>query len=45
MAVMGGIIGAGIFRTPAAVAARTQSPQAALGAWVLGGVIALCGAF
>jgi len=45
MAVMGGIIGAGIFRTPAAVAARTHSPRAALGAWALGGVIALCGAF
>jgi APA family basic amino acid/polyamine antiporter len=45
MAVMGGIIGAGIFRTPAAVAERTQSPAAALAAWALGGVIALCGAF
>src|SRR5438093_1387610 len=45
MAVIGGIIGGGIFRTPAAVAERVGSPQLALAAWVLGGVIALIGAF
>jgi basic amino acid/polyamine antiporter, APA family len=45
MAVVGGIIGGGIFRTPAAVAERVQSPRLALGAWALGGVIALLGAF
>jgi APA family basic amino acid/polyamine antiporter len=45
MAVMGGIIGAGIFRTPAAVAERTRSAPLAFGAWILGGAIALCGAF
>jgi APA family basic amino acid/polyamine antiporter len=45
MAVVGGIIGGGIFRTPAAVAARVGSPGVALGAWVVGGAIALIGAF
>src|SRR2546422_11564705 len=45
MAVIGGIIGGGIFRTPAAVAERVGSPQLALAAWVLGGVIGLIGAF
>ena len=45
MAVVGGIVGGGIFRTPAAVAGRVGSPALALGAWVLGGAIALIGAF
>ncbi len=45
MAVVGGIIGGGIFRTPAAVAGRVGSPRLALLAWVLGGAIALIGAF
>ncbi len=45
MAVIGGIIGAGIFRTPAAVAERVPSPGLALAAWILGGAIALAGAF
>ena len=45
MAVVGGIIGGGIFRTPAAVAERVGSPGLALGAWVVGGVVALIGAF
>jgi len=45
MAVVGGIIGGGIFRTPAAVAERVGSPGLELAAWVLGGVIALIGAF
>ena len=45
MAVVGGIVGGGIFRTPAAVAQRTGSPELALGAWILGGVVALIGAF
>ncbi|HEX4574342.1 MAG TPA: amino acid permease [Gemmatimonadales bacterium] len=45
MAVIGGIIGAGIFRTPATVAARVGSARLALGAWVVGGAIALIGAF
>jgi len=45
MAVVGGIIGGGIFRTPAAVAERVRSPGLTLIAWVLGGVVALIGAF
>jgi len=45
MAVVGGIIGGGIFRTPAIVAERLDSPRAVLTAWVLGGVVALIGAF
>lgn len=45
MAVIGGIIGGGIFRTPAAVAARLESPRLMLAAWTVGGGIALIGAF
>ncbi len=45
MAVVGGIIGGGIFRTPAVVAERVGSAGLALGAWLLGGVVALIGAF
>jgi APA family basic amino acid/polyamine antiporter len=45
MAVVGGIIGGGIFRTPAAVAERVASPALAVAAWVIGGAIALIGAF
>src|SRR5262245_48833995 len=45
MAVVGGIIGGGIFRTPATVAERLHSPGAVLVAWVIGGVGALIGAF
>src|SRR5688500_11635640 len=45
MAVIGGIIGGGIFRTPATVASRLDSPRAVLFAWVIGGAVALIGAF
>src|SRR2546422_11623495 len=45
MSVIGGIIGGGIFRTPAAVAERVGSPELALAAWMVGGAIALIGAF
>jgi APA family basic amino acid/polyamine antiporter len=45
MAVMGGIIGGGIFRTPAVVAERTGTAELALLAWGLGGAVALAGAF
>jgi len=45
MAVVGGIIGGGIFRTPATVAERLRSPSLVLLAWVLGGIVALIGAF
>jgi amino acid transporter len=37
-------IGSGIFRVPATVAAQLQLPGPMLLCWVLGGVIALCGA-
>src|SRR6266852_7161545 len=45
MAVIGGIIGGGIFRTPATVAERLRSPGLVLLAWVIGGIVALIGAF
>jgi APA family basic amino acid/polyamine antiporter len=46
MAVVGGIIGSGIFLNPRYVAQRMySSPGRILGAWVVGGVIALLGAF
>src|SRR6266536_753438 len=45
MAVVGGIIGGGIFRTPATVAERLRSPGLVLLAWVIGGMVALIGAF
>lgn len=45
MAVVGGIIGGGIFRTPATVAERLRSPGLVLFAWIVGGVVALIGAF
>ncbi|HET7468273.1 MAG TPA: amino acid permease [Gemmatimonadales bacterium] len=45
MAVVGGIIGGGIFRTPAAVAARVGDPTLALGTWAAGALVALAGAF
>jgi APA family basic amino acid/polyamine antiporter len=45
MLVMGGIVGAGIFRNPAVVAQRAPSDTAVLAAWIVGGVVALLGAF
>jgi APA family basic amino acid/polyamine antiporter len=45
MAVVGGIIGGGIFRNPAVVAARVATPELTLIVWGLGGVVALAGAF
>ncbi len=44
MAVIGGIIGSGVFLSPAVVAARVGSARLTLAAWVAGGVIALAGA-
>jgi len=43
--VMGGVIGAGIFRAPSVVAARTHGATAILLAWLFGGLIAMIGAF
>lgn len=45
MIVMGGIIGAGIFRNPSVVAQYVSTPGLMLGAWAVGGLIALTGAF
>ena len=45
MIVMGGIIGAGIFTNPYVVAQQVHTPLLILGAWVVGGLIALAGAF
>jgi len=45
MIVMGGIVGAGIFATPSLVAHHVHTPFLILGVWVLGGFIAMCGAF
>lgn len=41
---VGIMIGSGIFRVPAAAAAHTGSAGAMLLAWVVGGIVALCGA-
>jgi APA family basic amino acid/polyamine antiporter len=45
MIVMGGIVGAGIFANPSEVAHRIHTPFLILGVWVLGGFLAMCGAF
>jgi APA family basic amino acid/polyamine antiporter len=45
MIVMGGIIGSGIFINPYVVAQQVPSTALILGAWALGGLIALAGAF
>ncbi|HTZ54131.1 MAG TPA: amino acid permease, partial [Candidatus Acidoferrum sp.] len=42
---VGSIIGSGIFRNPAVVANRAHLPWLAIGAWVVGGLLALIGAF
>jgi APA family basic amino acid/polyamine antiporter len=45
MLVVGGIIGAGIFLNPAVVAQRAPTAGLTIGVWVLGGAVALAGAF
>lgn len=45
MLVIGGIIGSGIFLNPAIVAQRVHTPALTLGVWLLGGGVALIGAF
>jgi APA family basic amino acid/polyamine antiporter len=44
MVVAGGIIGAGIFQTPAVVAEHVDTPALIMAAWAIGGAIALIGA-
>ncbi|WP_341633593.1 APC family permease [Sphingomonas agri] len=45
MLVMGGIVGSGIFVTPAEVARHVGSPLLIVGVWVIGGMIALAASF
>ncbi|MBL0939595.1 MAG: amino acid permease [Gemmatimonadaceae bacterium] len=45
MLVVGGIIGAGIFLSPAVVAQRVGTASLTLGAWGLGAVVAIIGGF
>jgi len=44
MLVMGGIIGTGIFVNPSNVARAVHTPFLIVGAWVLGGIVAMAGA-
>jgi APA family basic amino acid/polyamine antiporter len=41
--VIGGIIGSGIFISPAIVAREVGAPGLSLGVWVVGGLVAACG--
>lgn len=45
MLVMGGMVGVGIFFTPHGVASALPDTWLFLGAWALGALVALCGAF
>ncbi len=45
MIVMGGIVGAGIFINPYVVAQQLHTPLLILGAWIVGGIVAMLGAF
>jgi len=45
MIVVSGIIGSGIFINPYVVAQKVDTPFLILAVWILGGLIALCGAF
>ncbi|MBV8758554.1 MAG: amino acid permease [Deltaproteobacteria bacterium] len=45
MIVVSGIIGSGIFINPYVVAREVETPFLILAVWILGGVIAMCGAF
>jgi basic amino acid/polyamine antiporter, APA family len=45
MIVMGGIVGSGIFINPYVVAQQVHTPLLILGAWLMGGALAMMGAF
>ncbi len=45
MLVMGGIIGSGIFINPYVVARQVHTPWLILGVWIIGGIVAMLGAF
>lgn len=42
--VVGSTIGSGIFRTPAGIAGKLPGPGPMLAVWVVGGILAMCGA-
>ena len=44
MIMVGFVVGMGIFRTPVNVAANSLSPFIFYGAWLAGGIVAICGA-
>ena len=44
MIVVSLVIGMGIFKTPATIAAKSGTPTIFFAAWIIGGFIALCGA-
>ena len=43
--IVGLVVGISILRAPSSIAAQTSSPTAMMWAWLLGGLLALCGAF
>jgi APA family basic amino acid/polyamine antiporter len=45
MIVMGGIVGSGIFLNPAEVARQVTTPLLIVGLWLIGGLVAIAGAF
>ncbi len=45
MIVMGGIVGSGIFINPYVVAQQVHTPLLILGVWLIGGALAMAGAF
>jgi basic amino acid/polyamine antiporter, APA family len=45
MIVMGGIVGSGIFINPYVVAGQVHTPFLILGVWLIGGAMAMVGAF
>lgn len=45
MIVMGGMVGSGIFINPYVVAQQVHTPLLILGAWLMGGALAMAGAF
>src|ERR1700734_3407626 len=45
MIVMGGIVGSGIFINPYVVAGQVHTPLLILGVWLIGGAMAMVGAF
>lgn len=45
MIIVSLVIGVGIFRTPSTVAAHAQNPTVFYLAWIIGGLVSICGAF